>query len=142
MEPRVLTRGRSQPTQELRIEFKPRIGDRGLTTRNTIHCNRSNACRGSATFGTSIRPHLGLKSEASAFRGSATIVIFYSSDNRTSQIAPRCDNKLKLENVRWLLWLWRGWTYWLGSGLFQPKLPKPQPPQCQECGGELELVCA
>ncbi len=27
------------------------------------------------------------------------------------------NNKLQLEDVRWLIWLWRGWTYWLGSGL-------------------------
>ncbi|GAB5486358.1 MAG: hypothetical protein Pars93KO_27920 [Parasphingorhabdus sp.] len=50
------------------------------------------------------------------------------------------NNKLKLEDTRWLVWLWRGWTYWLGSGLFQPEPPNPKPPQCQECGGDLELV--
>lgn len=48
-------------------------------------------------------------------------------------------NKLQLEDVRWLIWLWLGWTYWLGSGRFQPELPKPKSPRCGHCGGELEL---
>lgn len=50
------------------------------------------------------------------------------------------NNKLKREDVRWLVWLWRGWTYWLGSGRFQPELPKPKPVQCEHCGGEMELI--
>jgi hypothetical protein len=42
--------------------------------------------------------------------------------------------------VRWLVWLWHGWTYWLGSGIApQPERRTPQPPRCSECGGELEL---
>jgi hypothetical protein len=48
--------------------------------------------------------------------------------------------KLQLERVRWLVWLWKGWTYWLGSGMFQPKVIKPSGPTCRDCGGELELI--
>ena len=50
------------------------------------------------------------------------------------------NHKLQLEDVRWLIWLWHGWTYWLGSGLYQPELPRPKPLRCDRCGGELELI--
>lgn len=53
-------------------------------------------------------------------------------------MSPNC--KLQLADVRWLVWLWRGWTYWLGSAMFQSE-PRQRPvPQCQRCGGELELM--
>ena len=32
-------------------------------------------------------------------------------------MSPNC--KLQLADVRWLLWLWRGWTFWLGSAMVQ-----------------------
>ena len=50
------------------------------------------------------------------------------------------NNKLQLEDCRWLVWLWRGWTYWLGCGYFQPERTRSQAPLCEGCGGELELV--
>lgn len=50
------------------------------------------------------------------------------------------NNKLQLADVRWLVWLWRGWTYWLGSGMFQPVSRKPLAHQCQSCGGEMGLI--
>jgi hypothetical protein len=53
-------------------------------------------------------------------------------------MSPNC--KLQLANVRWLAWLWRGWTYWLGSAMFQPLLCKPPVLKCQHCGDELELT--
>ena len=49
------------------------------------------------------------------------------------------NSRLQLEDVRWLVWLWKGWTYWLGSAMFQPVIKKPIP-TCSECGGELELL--
>lgn len=50
------------------------------------------------------------------------------------------NNKLQLADVRWLVWLWLGWTYWLGSAYFQADaVSKPQP-KCGDCGGELELL--
>jgi hypothetical protein len=58
-------------------------------------------------------------------------------------MSPNC--KLQLERVRWLVWLHRGWTYWLVwtygvcSGLWQPKQQKRKRPVCPDCGGELEL---
>jgi hypothetical protein len=53
-------------------------------------------------------------------------------------MSPNC--KLQLADVRWLVWLWRGWTYWLGSPMFQPE-PRQRPlSECQRCGGELKLM--
>ena len=49
------------------------------------------------------------------------------------------NNKLGLADVRWLAWMWRGLTYWLGSGMWQPVIKKPVP-TCGRCGGELELL--
>lgn len=48
--------------------------------------------------------------------------------------------KVQLENVRWLVWLSKGWTYWLGSAMFQAKVTKPMGPTCEDCGGDLELL--
>lgn len=44
------------------------------------------------------------------------------------------------ETVRWLVCLFLGWTYWLGSGIApQPERRAPQAPRCSHCGGDLEL---
>ena len=54
-------------------------------------------------------------------------------------MSPNC--KLQLADVRWLVWLWRGWTFWLGSAMFQVEpRRRPQVPACQRCGGVLELM--
>lgn len=52
-------------------------------------------------------------------------------------MSPNC--KVQLANVRWLVWLWKGWTYWLGSAMFRPNLDHPKP-SCHDCGGELKLL--
>lgn len=52
-------------------------------------------------------------------------------------MSPNC--KLQLEDVRWLVWLHKGWTYWLGSAMFQPIINKPGP-ICLQCGGQLQLL--
>ena len=45
------------------------------------------------------------------------------------------------DHVKWLIWLFRGWTYWLGSGIApQPERPVPLRPQCARCGGALRLL--
>jgi hypothetical protein len=42
--------------------------------------------------------------------------------------------------VRWLVWLFLGWTYWLGSGIATQSERKTAPgPRCRHCGGDLEL---
>lgn len=48
--------------------------------------------------------------------------------------------KLKMEEVRWLVWMWKGWSYWLGSVMSQTPIVKPAVPTCRHCGGELELL--
>jgi hypothetical protein len=51
-------------------------------------------------------------------------------------MSPNC--RVQLEDVRWLVWQYRGWVYWLGC---QPEPPQVQSPNihCDRCGGELEL---
>lgn len=53
-------------------------------------------------------------------------------------MSPNC--KVQLATVRWLVWLFKGWTYWLGSGMFAPKILKRPVPTCSNCGGDLELI--
>jgi hypothetical protein len=50
------------------------------------------------------------------------------------------NGKTKLEQVRWLVWLHLGWTYWLGSTFPTPQ-PTIKPRQtCKDCGGNLTLI--
>lgn len=44
--------------------------------------------------------------------------------------------------VRWLVWLFLGWTYWLGSGHAPPrqKPQPPQPPSCPRCEHPMTLT--
>lgn len=45
-----------------------------------------------------------------------------------------------LDRVKWLVWLYRGWTFWLGSAV------APQPSRhetrirCKDCGGALSVI--
>jgi len=52
-------------------------------------------------------------------------------------MSPNC--KLQMANVRWLVWRHRGWTYWLGTAMFQQTIKPRRRPVCCDCGGELEL---
>ncbi len=53
-------------------------------------------------------------------------------------MSPNC--RLQLADVRWLVWLWLGWTFWLGRGTSQFQ-PRQRPiPKCKHCRGELELM--
>jgi hypothetical protein len=53
-------------------------------------------------------------------------------------MSPNC--KLALADARWLVWLWLGWTFCLGSVLVKPEIPKHAPPKCDGCGGDLRLI--
>ncbi len=51
------------------------------------------------------------------------------------------NSKVRVVEVKWLVWLFLGWTVWLASG------HAPQPPQierpvvrCAECGGAMRVV--
>jgi hypothetical protein len=51
------------------------------------------------------------------------------------------NSRITRERIRWLVWLYRGWTYWLGSGIApRPEPRTPQPPRCSKCGGDLQLI--
>ena len=49
--------------------------------------------------------------------------------------------KVSLEEVKWLVWLFLGWTFWLASG-HAPQEPVSERPvlRCAECGGEMRIV--
>ncbi len=54
-------------------------------------------------------------------------------------MSPHC--RFGLDELKWLIWLFRGWTYWLASG----HAPQPTPTQygqvrCADCGGTMRLV--
>ncbi len=50
------------------------------------------------------------------------------------------NSKLQLANVRWLVWLWKGWTYYMASRLLKAEIPQRKPLQCPGCGGELKRI--
>jgi hypothetical protein len=46
--------------------------------------------------------------------------------------------KTSLDEVRWLVWLFLGWVYWLASGYAPQPEPEPRPaPICPACGGAM-----
>ncbi len=51
------------------------------------------------------------------------------------------NSKIHLDEVRWLVWLLLGWTFWLASGhASQAKLADREQVRCAECGGEMQIV--
>ena len=51
------------------------------------------------------------------------------------------NSKISLDEVKWLAWLFLGWTYWLASGHAPQRQPVPKPLlRCAECGGEMRVV--
>ena len=43
--------------------------------------------------------------------------------------------------MKWLVWLYQGWTFWLGSGVApQPDRYESKRPPCNHCGGTLHLI--
>ncbi len=54
-------------------------------------------------------------------------------------MSPNC--KQQLANVRWLVWLWRGWNFYLTSQLKPTEEPTDRKPaRCEHCDGELRLI--
>lgn len=51
------------------------------------------------------------------------------------------NSKVSVDEVKWLVWLFLGWTFWLASGHAPQHKPlrKPQV-RCAECGGEMRVV--
>ena len=50
------------------------------------------------------------------------------------------NSRFDIEKIRWLVWLWLGWTYWLGSGMVVPDKQKREALRCEHCGGDLQLL--
>ncbi len=48
--------------------------------------------------------------------------------------------RVTLDSVRWLVWLFLGWTYWLGSGHAAPDPIPKTGPRCARCGKPIRLV--
>jgi hypothetical protein len=51
------------------------------------------------------------------------------------------NSKVSLDEVKWLVWLFLGWTFWLASGHApQEPLSEPRVVRCAECGGTMRIV--
>jgi hypothetical protein len=51
------------------------------------------------------------------------------------------NSKVSLDEVKWLVWLFLGWTYWLASGHAPQREPLTKPQvRCAECGGVMRVV--
>jgi hypothetical protein len=50
-------------------------------------------------------------------------------------------SKTKLEELRMIIWFWRGWIYWLATA-YAPRLSWPKFPtlRCADCGAEMTVV--
>lgn len=51
------------------------------------------------------------------------------------------NSRVHLDAVKWLVWLFLGWTFWLGSG--HAPQEQPDPPsilRCGQCGGSMRVV--
>jgi hypothetical protein len=51
------------------------------------------------------------------------------------------NSRIQLDEVKWLVWLSLGWTYWLASGHAPQQEPYTKRPViCGQCGGEMRVV--
>ena len=51
------------------------------------------------------------------------------------------NSRMTRDRVKWLAWLFLGWTYWLASGVApQPDRYVSKRPPCEQCGGMLHLI--
>ena len=51
------------------------------------------------------------------------------------------NSRINLDEVKWLVWLFLGSTYWLASGHAPQETHRKRPPVCcRECGGEMHVV--
>ena len=48
-------------------------------------------------------------------------------------------SKIKVDELKWLIWLSLGWTYWLASAHADQSVP-PRQATCADCGRPLRLV--
>jgi len=50
------------------------------------------------------------------------------------------NSRTTFDRVRWLVWLHRGWTYWLGSGVAPQPARHENRIRCKDCGGPLSVT--
>jgi hypothetical protein len=51
------------------------------------------------------------------------------------------NSRVSLDEVKWLVWIYLGWTYWLASGHApQPEPIEPNPVRCAACGASMRIV--
>ncbi len=51
------------------------------------------------------------------------------------------NSKVSLEEVKWLVWMFWGWTFWLASGHVPRKPPRQASVlRCAMCGGRMKVV--
>ena len=51
------------------------------------------------------------------------------------------NSRVHIDSVRWLVWLYLGWTYWLASGHTPQHTPiDREPVRCIECGRSMRIV--
>jgi predicted RNA-binding Zn-ribbon protein involved in translation (DUF1610 family) len=50
------------------------------------------------------------------------------------------NSRVSLAEVKWLVWLFLGWTYWLASAHAPPPEPLTATLRCGQCGGRLQVV--
>lgn len=50
------------------------------------------------------------------------------------------NSRIDLDIVRWLVWLFLGWTYWLGSGHAPQEKVGPEPIRCAACGSPMKII--
>jgi hypothetical protein len=52
------------------------------------------------------------------------------------------NNRTRLEEVRWLVWLFLGWTFWLGSayGVAEVVSAEATPVECPDCGRPMRMI--
>jgi len=50
------------------------------------------------------------------------------------------NSTIGVDEVKWLVWLFLGWTFWLASGHAPQERPLTTPLRCADCGGELKVV--
>ncbi len=50
------------------------------------------------------------------------------------------NSRVRLDEVKWLVWLFLGWTYWLASGHTPPQPSAKPNVRCAECGGVMHVV--
>lgn len=50
-------------------------------------------------------------------------------------------SRIDIDEVKWLVWLYLGWTFWLASGYAPQEKPIERPPvRCAACGGTMRIV--